>query len=188
MLWQRKLSLAYCSDNQEEETHTKKPKPAVAYGSRKPKEKNSDFSEVNDDSDALWQRKLALAYEEVKPPTKKPATKSSSDAWRQKIKRKGRNVMLPVIDPDAPRVEEPPLPWERGQRSQIEPSITQEDNVGDVQPTTDENVEDPPAQLNDDTPNTGTQVVTEQPSSSQNAFPIPHTEAWIVQDRQNQAI
>mmetsp|Transcript_7981 Transcript_7981/g.10167 ORF Transcript_7981/g.10167 Transcript_7981/m.10167 type:complete len:503 (+) Transcript_7981:149-1657(+) len=185
MLWQRKLNLAYGSENQEEETPTKKPKPAVAYGSRKPKEKNSDFSEINDDSDALWQRKLALAYEEVEPPTKKHATKSTSVAWRQKIKRKVRNAPLPVIDPDAPRVEEPPLPWERGQRSQIE---SLEDNVSEVQPTTDVNVEDPPAQLNDDTPNTGTQVGTEQPSSSQNALPIPHTEAWIVQDRQNQAI
>eukprot|EP00957_Ditylum_brightwellii_P101787 7757566-Ditylum_brightwellii.AAC.1 len=68
---------------------------------------SSNASEMNDDEEVLWQRKLNLAYgsdnQEEEICTKKPTTKSTSVAWGQKINQKFRNAPLPVIDPDAPR-------------------------------------------------------------------------------------
>eukprot|EP00957_Ditylum_brightwellii_P054709 4145179-Ditylum_brightwellii.AAC.1 len=136
-LWRRKLNLAYGSmDGKEKKSEVTKNKD------------NSDASEIKDKEEILWQRKLNLAYgsrnQEVETPTKKPAIKSTSVAWQRKIKRKVPNGTPSVIDPDAPQVEEPPLPWRRDHHSQLdsfadEPSITHEDNVGDAQPTTDDN-------------------------------------------------
>ena len=70
---------------------------------------------------------------------------------RNKVK-KVPNDRHPVIDLDALQMGEPPFPYKENEHSQIddnldEPSFVYEGNVGDVQPTIDDDAEEPRSPL-----------------------------------------